>query len=154
MSSLCMTSMSSACMTSGSASLTAESTRWRPCAGMTPTAAPLVQRICALRRCRGGPVTKDDRAPRAGKIRAADQAQDSAGGEQRAAAPHGVVTGPATLLDARKPGETDQEQKRRDVEVQPQPEETMRGINAQELLPDPGQRVARDIQREQSRRSD
>src|SRR5580692_10453281 len=57
-------------------------------------------------------------------------------------------------LDAREPCEPCQAQDARDIEVQPQSEDMVGGIHAQQLLADACERVARYVEREQARRLD
>ncbi len=59
----------------------------------------------------------------------------------------------ASALDAHEPRKAGEAQDARDVQVQPQPEDVVRGVDAQELLADARERVARDVQREQARRA-
>jgi hypothetical protein len=57
------------------------------------------------------------------------------------------------VLQAREPGNTAHEEEERDVEVEPQPEDVMSGIHAQQLLANTTEGVAGDVEGEQPRRT-
>ena len=60
-----------------------------------------------------------------------------------------AAAGARRTLGADEPGDADQREDRRDIEVQPQAEEVLRGVDPDRLLEDPVAGVASHIQREQ-----
>src|SRR5262249_39914577 len=58
-----------------------------------------------------------------------------------------------TPLDLREPGEPADEEEHRDVEVDSESEDVVRGVDSQQLLPNASERVARDIKSEESGRT-
>ena len=74
----------------------------------------------------------------------------------RTAAPAASIMAPAPLPQSAdpstsrpsKPRQTGEAQNGRDIEVQAQPEQAPRRVDAQELLEDPKARVAGDVERE------
>ena len=58
----------------------------------------------------------------------------------------------AGALDADEPRDPGDAEDARDVEVEAQAEDVVRGVDAQELLADPRERIAGDVEREQARR--
>ena len=57
-------------------------------------------------------------------------------------------------LKLREPGEPTEEEDHRDIEVEPESKDVMRRVDPQELLPDPGERVTRHVDGEESGRPD
>ncbi|HEX3563306.1 MAG TPA: hypothetical protein VHU24_10750 [Solirubrobacterales bacterium] len=53
-----------------------------------------------------------------------------------------------------EPSQAPQAENHGDVEVEPQSEDVLRGVDAQKLLPDPGERVPGDVEGKQAGRSD
>ncbi len=85
---------------------------------------------------------------------AAHRGGDAAGSQQRRRPRPHTPPGELEALDAREPPEPGEAEGARDVEVQPQSEEAVSGIDAKQLLTDTRERVAGDVQREETRRAD
>ena len=90
------------------------------------------------------------------RLATAGQRNRTASRQQRSAAACDLSQpgGSTPALDPHEPRDPDQADDARDVEVQPQPEDVVRRIDAQDLLADPRERVAGDVQREQPGRPD